>query len=393
MGFYGGTRGRLVWRSADQPGQQQADAVVDPVTHMAEAPWKTSLVIRPDGDWPPGSYLLKLVTNGGAAGYVPLVVRDPAAVATFVVIDPVTTWLAYNDWGACSLYNCLVRPGPRRAVVVSFDRPYFHPYGNGAADFVAQQLPLVALIESLGYDDSAVTDLDLDADPSLALGGRAVISMGHDEYYSLAMRTALTAARDHGVNLLFSGANAVYRKIRLEPGADGRPARRMVNYRASRFDPGAVDLPTSTVEWRAPPVNQPEASLVGVQYECEPVDAALVISNPGHWIFAGTGVVAGQRFDHLVGNEYDRAVRASPAGLQVLTASPVRCANRRSVASAAYYEASSGAGVFATGTLWWTCALDRCKGSDAVAFVRRSTANVLAVFGAGPAATVPKPTN
>ena len=50
---------------------------------------------------------------------------------------------------------------------------------------------------------------------------RAVLSLGHDEYYSTTIYDALELARDHGVNLAFLGANVVYRRIRLEPGADG----------------------------------------------------------------------------------------------------------------------------------------------------------------------------
>lgn len=51
--------------------------------------------------------------------------------------------------------------------------------------------------------------------PGLLARHRAFISLGQDEYYSLAMRHALVSARDHGVNLVFLGANAIYRHIRL----------------------------------------------------------------------------------------------------------------------------------------------------------------------------------
>ncbi len=44
---------------------------------------------------------------------------------------------------------------------------------------------------------------------------RAVISLGHDEYYSQAMRSALLTARNAGTNLAFLGANAIYRHIRF----------------------------------------------------------------------------------------------------------------------------------------------------------------------------------
>ncbi len=65
------------------------------------------------------------------------------------------------------------------------------------------------------------TDNDLAAHPGLLNGARAVISLGHDEYYSASMRAALTAARDAGTNLAFLGANAMFRHIRLATSSLG----------------------------------------------------------------------------------------------------------------------------------------------------------------------------
>jgi hypothetical protein len=49
------------------------------------------------------------------------------------------------------------------------------------------------------------------------------VSLGHDECWSTKMGAQVTAARDRGVNVVFLGANAVFRHIRLEAGpvADG----------------------------------------------------------------------------------------------------------------------------------------------------------------------------
>lgn len=46
-------------------------------------------------------------------------------------------------------------------------------------------------------------------------GARAVISLGHDEYWTPQQRDAVTKARDAGVNVAFLGANACYRRIRF----------------------------------------------------------------------------------------------------------------------------------------------------------------------------------
>ena len=136
------------------------DPVVDPVTHMAEAHWPVSLRVPITSEWPPGTYLLKLVSAIGAESYVPLTIRDDGSTADLVAIDAVTTWQAYNDWGACSLYECLMDEDTPRSTVVSFDRPIFGFFGHGAADYLDHELPLISLAEERGLDITYITDID-----------------------------------------------------------------------------------------------------------------------------------------------------------------------------------------------------------------------------------------
>ncbi|HEY1281884.1 MAG TPA: N,N-dimethylformamidase beta subunit family domain-containing protein, partial [Acidimicrobiales bacterium] len=288
-----------------------------------------------------------------------------------------------------SLYACPGLKGASRATVVSFDRPYDHGYNNGSADFLDHELSVVALAEQLGLDVTYVTDVDLDRDPGLVLRHKGVVSLGHDEYYSSAMRGGLVAARDAGVNLAFLGANAIYRRIRLEPSWDGRPRRHEVNYR-TMSDPAAKSDPkAATIQWRLAPLNLPEAQIVGVQYACSPVSADLRIVDPSSWVFAGTGVIDGMRLPKVVANEYDRVFRGpwTPPNLEVLAHSPLTCRGTSDFADMAYYSAASGAGVFASGSIHWICSIDGlCPTTDeAAAVVRRVTANVLTAFAAGPA--------
>ena len=82
------------------------------------------------------------------------------------------------------------------------------------------------MAERTGVPLAYETDVDLDQHPGLLAGARAVISLGHDEYYSLAMRNALVQARDAGTNLAFLGANAIYRHIRFAAGTASSSATR-----------------------------------------------------------------------------------------------------------------------------------------------------------------------
>ena len=127
-------------------------------------------------------------------------------------------------------------------------------------------------------------------------------------------------------------------------------------------------------------------------YECNPVSAPWVVYDPSNWIFAGTGAYRGERFPGMVGPEYDRLNPAVPfpRPMQVLAHSPLTCDGFATYSDSVYYTVASGAGVFASGTMRWVCAM---RGPScghgltraAERFVDRATQNLLRAFAAGPA--------
>jgi hypothetical protein len=394
MGWYDGHGARLVWRSQPVVGRRQPPPTLTPGTNMIATRWRPSLTVSIGPDWPPGVYLLKLVAATGQR-YVPLTVRDDTNQAALVVLNAVTTWQAYNRWGGRNLYVGPDGSLATRSRVVSFDRPYA---ASGASEFLGNEYPLVRLVESLGLDVTYWTSIDLHRYPERLLAHRGLVSLGHDEYWSTRMRRGAEAARGHGVNLAFLGANAVYRHIRLEPSPTG-PHRQQVNYKpwsapddpAWRTDPSQV-----TTDWRRPPLSDPESRLLGAQYECNPTHAAGVVVAPSSWLFAGTGVRAGTRLPGLVGDEYDRVQPQAPrpGGVEVLLHSPVQCLGASvrgpSFADATYYTARSGAGVFNAATSSWVCQLSRAcaktrRSAVTARVVRTVTVNLLRAFASGPA--------
>jgi hypothetical protein len=252
---------------------------------------------------------------------------------------------------------------------------------------------LIALAERMGLPLAYATSSDIAADPGLLAGASALVSPGHDEYWSPPERANVTAARDAGVNIAFLGANAMFRRTRLAPTALG-PRRLVICYKTSYFqDPmyGRHDeLVTS--DWREPPDPDPESSLTGTLYESNPADAALVVAQPDSWILAGTGAGPGTSFRGLVGIEYDRVNPVYPVQrpIEIVSHSPLTCRGVRSFSDSAYYTHSSGAGVFNAGTMRWVRSLSGDPGfgipRQASAFTRRVTANVLRAFAGGPAA-------
>ncbi|MEW2136431.1 N,N-dimethylformamidase beta subunit family domain-containing protein [Streptomyces sp. NPDC005409] len=390
MGWYGGARARLVWKSAALPGVRQPPARIDPGTRMAHAPWEPTARVDTSG-WPEGCYLLRLDTQDGRAQrYVPLTVRSSSTAGRTVVINAVATWQAYNRWGGADLYKGSTGKSGSRSLQVSFDRPYANR--QGAGQFLVFEAPLIALAERLGLPLAYTTGLDVARDPYLLRGAAAMVSPGHDEYWSPEQRRHVTRARDAGTNLAVLGANCCYRRIRFAASSTA-PDRIVVCYKNDYAqDPGFQRGLPPTNDFRREPAPEPESSLLGVIYDGYPVNAPYVVSHPDHWLLAGTGARAGDSFPHLVGVEFDRVnlSHPTPRPIEVLAHSPVTCKGRPSYADTAYLTLPGGAAVFATGTMRWVEALDAGApgtgkaphGLDARAghFTRTVTANVLRAF-------------
>ena len=394
LGWYQGTGARKVWQSRVTRAGRQKSATVTPSTNTVHTDWDPVLEV-PTHDWPEGAYLLRLDADSGAQRYVPVTVRSADTKGKVVLKSCVQTWQAYNMWGGYDLYKDAAGAYASRSLVVSLDRPYD---ANGADYFLTYERNVIKLAEHMSADRGGlelayVTSMDIAADPHLLDGASALISMGHDEYWTPQERAHVTAARNKGVNLAFLGANAVFRRTRLQPSPLGA-ARQVVCYKTDYTrDPLYRKDPTEvTSDWREPPNSDPESSLIGTIYEGYPADAAYVVSSPRSWLFKGTGVRAGRSFPHLVGIEYDRVNPAYPVPrpIEVLSHSPLRCQGASSYGDSAYYTHPGGAGVFNCGTMRWVEAIygDQPHGISGHTpdFVRRVTMNLLRAFADGPAA-------
>ena len=408
MGYYQGIGARRVWTSAEVPGSRQAAPTLIAPTNTVECQWTPSIQIVIDHSWPPGVYLLKLVGATGEQGFVPLCIRDDASKAAVLIMQGVTSWQAYNRWGGYSLYygnkggalSYIQSPGggtyADRARIVSYDRPYSHDWASGASDFVGNELPVVMQAEQLGLDVSYWTDIDLHERPELLASHHALVTLGHDEYWSLEMRNGAQTAVQQGLNIAFLGANACYRQIRLEPSPVG-PDRHVVCYKSAAEDPmTGKNNAVVTVNWDQSPVNNPESLLTGSTYQDIAGNADVVISDPNSWALAGTGLTAGQRLPKAMQGEFDRYEPgpSSPANADIIAHSLVT--NRRgNYSDITWYTAQGGGGVFDTGNASWVGELSNAPlipsnvlpaaVPGVTEYLLRIMLNVYSVLGTGPA--------
>lgn len=371
LGWYGGLGGRLMLSIEDVPGIYQGHWIdktfgvagcttcrVDPVTGLVDANWEWGYSLTIPSPWTSGLYLARLSTANDR-GTIPFVVRDDVEPTSILAVLPVNTWQAYNYWGGKSLYASSAYGdatiiGEKRAVKVSFNRPYAIPAPS------AQDINVISFLERFGYDVSYSTDVDLDRRPDLLALHRVYMAVGHDEYWSKPMRDAVERARDQGVSLAFLGGNDVYWQARYEPDAGAQPSRTLVVYRSASLDPIALTDPsTVTVRWAAAPVNRPQNALTGTLfsdgYPPRPESWQLSAAAPP-WFWHGTELRPGDSVAGLESGECDRSVDngASPPSQLILGSANFTTGLGESArCDSTWYATGGQSAVFSAGDLGW----------------------------------------
>jgi hypothetical protein len=372
-----------------------------------------------------GVFALRLDSaQSGKSFFVSFTVREDRRRADLVIDRADYTDAAYNDWDGGSNRSSAYRG----ALWISLDRPLHSTAAQGiysySSGYFVHEYPMVRWLERQGYDVKYVSNADLDARPNLLDGARAFLSIGHDEYWSPAMRDAVEAARDRGVHLGFFGADAVDGRIRFAGGN-----RRTFSRTISDTDLRKLEYAGQPLDLSRPPHDNPSDSLTGTHYigYCDAAHAACKtdathklrvaddyrIVEAAHPLFRGLG--GELRIPGSVGYEYEAPltdpsrlpfalhILARAAGVEVHGQHPTMVG----------YRAGSGAKVLNIGSMSWVHSLDGwagrallrasgverpCAPGDADCFVRppsaaaQITANALADFGAMPATPSPEVT-
>jgi hypothetical protein len=325
-----------VARAPTGPVVHRAELVVDPTEIPADAAaggarWPVSLSFAVGEDWRPGWYEVRL-RAGAALAHAGFCVRARTGrpTAPVLLVLSISTWNAYNDWGGANLYTGGTHVSFRRPFARGLlDRPEAARHRNAtdgpdvegatwAAHFRAADIcswsacagwptweaPFVAWAEAAGDRFDYAVSTDLEERPEVLDGHRLYLSVGHDEYWSWAMRDAVEGFVAAGGNAAFLSGNTSFWQVRFE--GDGV----MVGYKgtARRHDPVARTDPSRlTGMWSDPRVGRPETSLTGVSFTrggyariagATPAgQRGYTVWRPRHWVFAGTDL----RYGDLLG--------------------------------------------------------------------------------------------
>jgi hypothetical protein len=368
MGYYQGLGGRHMARLGPFPGRVQPDPPVGDM-RLRECEWEPCTTLTVPGDWTSGVYVARLTAEReGLQSYIIWVVRDDRKCDfLFQVSD--NTWNAYNRWPSqFSLYDDGQKVwywGPD--VKVSLDRPYGKycqildaPLSVGSGEFFLWEFPLAFWMENQGYDVSYISNADTHADPNGLLRAKGWLSVGHDEYWSLAMYENVRRAIAKGLNVAFLSGNSVCGVVPMLPSTDGRPGR--IITRAGLFG-GITDEAKGFPDMLRLKEHGPSESLLIGARSAYPVTGGgdWVCRRPGHWLFAGTGMKAGEGIPGLVGWEW----HGDPAkidGLEVVASGPTTNGSVAGEFAATVYPGPKDNVVFNASTCWWADGLSEPPG-------------------------------
>jgi hypothetical protein len=356
LGWYGGDGGRLVEHLGPLAGTTQDDPPVGP-KRLRNCQWRPSAELEIPRDWPSGVYLGKLTSeHEGWQSYLVFVVRDDRpADYWFQTSD--FTWQAYNRWPSqFALYDDGEHPWYwGGGVEVSFNRPYGKycqildaPLSTGSGEFFLWEFPLAFWMEREGFDVSYISNLDTHDDAAGLRRAKGFLSVGHDEYWTIEMFDNVQAAIRAGTSAAFFSGNAVCGRIAFDP-------RTRAFERVGVFGPpgGMRDFENmKSLAHARPYANE----LVGA-HSTGPVTggADWICTAPDHWIYAGTGMQAGETIPGLIGWEW-HGDPADIAGLEIVAEGPTQSAPGQpndGHYTATVYPGPRGNFVFNAATCWW----------------------------------------
>jgi hypothetical protein len=368
LGYYQGHGARLVQSLGPLDGVEQPDPEIGE-NRLRECRWAPTAQIKIPADWASGVYLgkLSLAAERRYQSYIVFIVRDDRqADIVFQCSD--NTWQAYNRWpDNYSLYDDGTRPWNLiPGVNVSFDRPYGKycqvvdaPLSLGSGEFLLWEFPLAYWLEQHGYDVTYVSNTDVHADAACLTRGKLMLSVGHDEYWSLEQYEHVKQAIEAGVSVAFLSGNTCCFVAPYSPSSSGTPNR--IITRAGRY--GGVSEAEKATMGPFPMEGPNEALLIGAR-TISPFNGSgdWIVTDDSHWLFAETGMKNGDRIPGLVGWEF-HGDPAAIEGLKIVAAGEtVNGGGQSAHWTSTIYPGPKGNWVFNASTIYWSQGLSRPPG-------------------------------
>ena len=331
--------------------------------------WQAAQTIDIDAEWASGFYRVDLATGDETAEAFFVVKADLGDHAyDGVLVLSTSTWAAYNNWGGHSFYtggntSSQHRPLPRGFLKKDDPRRFrtaryidftdednevmrtqrISPWSMPAGWANWEQL-FVAWAETEGLRLAYGVSHDLAEDEVLLAHTDLYISVGHDEYWSAAMRDRVESFIDAGGHAAFFSGNTSFWHARYEGEA-------WVSYKMDlegdpMYDPDSA--PALSTMWSDPLVGRPENHMTGVSFtrggyahmpNSPRGSGGYDIHRPEHWVFDGisntdadlgaASIVVGYEcdgceFEIVDGLPQPTGYDGTPTHFQILATAPAR---------------------------------------------------------------------
>ena len=279
--------------------------------------------------WKSGVYYARVrgyrdpITPSAASCELLFVVRaaNPGSTSSILVHVTDSTYQAYNAWGGISSYTSPL--GPRCS--------YARPYINLPKQVKPWILKFLQYAEARGIAVEFCSTYDLDFRSNLLDNYALFLSIGHDEYWTKAMRDNVEGFIARGGNACFFSGDVAAWQMRFEDNG-----RTFVCYKDAKADP-IDDVSLKTINWDR--VGRPTNVMVGAGYKCgagwwsnfptlpwPERRRGYTVQFADHWVYAGTGLADGATFGAganaettIIGYETDAAAYVITEGVAVPT--------------------------------------------------------------------------
>lgn len=407
LGYYQGNGARLVGTIAARAAAVQPSPSVDVNTGLVDyGNWSVSATWVVPSTAVSGIYIARIERqDNGGASHIVFIVRDDASNSAILFKTADATWQAYNSYGGYSFYGGSTGNPTGRADKLSYNRPFNTRSVKPECFLFNAEYPMVRWLERNGYDLTYTTDVDMERTTTTITPSRhrILLSVGHDEYWSLNMRNNFENARNAGVHLAFFSGNEVYWKTRWE-----NSNRTLVCYKEGfgnqgEFTCGGNCDPVAGVWtglWRygcefGEDACRPENSLTG---QLSWTESSLAMKVPYEFrdrpFWRNTSVATlqpGQEAtmaDQTLGYEWNYEQPAFSGSYPANRVTLSRTTSGGLTHMASLYTHSSGAIVFGAGTVQWSWGLDseHDRGNPAPSRdMQQATANLFLDMGVSPA--------
>jgi hypothetical protein len=233
---------------------------------------------------------------------------------------------------------------------------------QGSGEFLLWEFPLAFWMEKEGYDVSYISNVDTHADAKGLLRTKGLISVGHDEYWSIDMFNHVKAAIVAGVNVAFFSGNTCCGVIDFKPNQIKVPNRTIS--RIGQYGPIQEEaVKAGFPELKNLKHNGPnEATLIGARSTFPVTGGAdWICAKEKHWLFNGTKMKNGDAIPGLVGWEWHGDPADIP-GLEVVAKGDVTSRAATHAYTATIYPGPKDNTVFNSATIWWSDGLSAPPG-------------------------------